>query len=218
MPEFLFPLELKLDPARAGVIEGYASTFGGPPDSYGDVVDPGAFTATLAKHLRARTTPAMLWGHDPQQPIGKWLTLNQDAKGLKVVGQLTLGTVKGQEAMALAADGVLGLSIGYATKMSSRTPAGKRLLKAVDLHEISLHAMPSNTDARITSVKAVDGMTARDFSKFLHEAGFSRTMSTAITAVGFTKAMARRSPPGNTKTIEAIRAGAAALRSLTKEG
>jgi hypothetical protein len=49
-----FGLEIKAV-AEDGVIEGYGSTFGGEPDSYGDIVMPGAFAESLVKHKRAGT-------------------------------------------------------------------------------------------------------------------------------------------------------------------
>jgi phage head maturation protease len=48
-----------------GVIEGYASVFRRRARlSYGDIVAPGAFVDSLAKHKREGTMPLMLWGHD----------------------------------------------------------------------------------------------------------------------------------------------------------
>ena len=56
----------------------------------------------------------MLWGHDHKEPVGKWLTLKEDATGLQVTGRLTLGTRRGAEAYALLQDDALALSIGFA--------------------------------------------------------------------------------------------------------
>ena len=76
-----FSLEIK-DVSESGVIEGYASVFGGTPDSYGDVVLPGAFAETLVKHRREGTMPLMLWGHQASElPIGDWVDMAEDARG-----------------------------------------------------------------------------------------------------------------------------------------
>lgn len=75
-----------------GVFEGYGSTFGGPPDAYGDVVAPGAFAKSLERHRKAGTRPLLLWMHDASEPIGTWQHVEEDARGLKVRGRLTLAT------------------------------------------------------------------------------------------------------------------------------
>jgi hypothetical protein len=64
----------KLASAEAsGLFAGYGSTFGGEPDSYGDVIAPGAFSDSLKRYATSNAMPALLWAHDPSEPIGKWL-------------------------------------------------------------------------------------------------------------------------------------------------
>ncbi len=50
----------------AGQIEGYVSVFG-VRDSYNELVMPGAFADSLAKHKREGTKPLMLWQHNPDR-------------------------------------------------------------------------------------------------------------------------------------------------------
>ena len=65
------PLAIKYSAgADAGTFSAYGSTFGPPADSYNDIIAPGAFTKTIADHRAAGTSPALLWSHDMQQPIG----------------------------------------------------------------------------------------------------------------------------------------------------
>src|SRR5574343_1923899 len=78
--------------ADDGMIEGYGSVFG-VQDDYDDVIAPGAFAATLKEHSKAGTMPAMLWQHCPDDPIGVWTAMIEDKTGLKVTGQLAMGTV-----------------------------------------------------------------------------------------------------------------------------
>jgi HK97 family phage prohead protease len=150
-------LALRAAADEQGIIEGLGSTFNGPVDSYGDLIAPGAFAASIAEHRAAGTLPAMLWSHDQSQPIGRWLSVSEDDRGLRLKGKLTLDVPKAREALALAKDQALGLSIGFRLRQADRTPEGHRLIKAVDLWEVSLVAMPSNSAARITSVKAASG-------------------------------------------------------------
>lgn len=148
-------LEVKFSTSEAGLLSGYASIFDGEPDSYGDVIARGAFAASLRQYKAAGAAPLLLWQHDPSEPIGVWLELREDQTGLFVSGRLVLDTRRGQEAYALLKAGALnGLSIGYRAKSHERRPGGGRLLKEIDLIEISLVSIPAASAARITSVKS----------------------------------------------------------------
>lgn len=147
-------IEVKFATDEAGTVSGYASVFDGEPDSYGDIIARGAFTSSLTEHKAAGTTPLLLWQHDPSEPIGVWLELREDKTGLFVTGRLILDTRRGQEAYALLKGGALnGLSIGYRTRDSERRAGGGRILKDLELIEISLVSIPAATRARVTSVK-----------------------------------------------------------------
>jgi HK97 family phage prohead protease len=135
-----------------GVFEGYASLFN-IPDLGKDVIVPGAFAASL----KARGTLGirMLWQHDPAQPIGVWLQLVEDRRGLYVRGRLELEVARTREVYALMRDrAVDGLSIGFRTQKSSRDPrTGIRRLEKVDLWEISIVTFPMLPQARVGAVK-----------------------------------------------------------------
>ena len=208
-------LETRLTPAfefklarsePAGTFRGYASTFGGPPDSFGDVIAPGAFTESL----KART-PALLWGHDPQEPIGKWQSIAEDRYGLSVEGKLTLATKRGSEAHALMRDGALGLSIGFRVKSGGAAYEGnQRVLKALDLVEISAVSMPANVAARVTSVKSFAAFqrpeNIREFEAALRDAcGFSVREAKRIASAGW-PALMRRDDAGEQIAALLIRA------------
>lgn len=145
-------------PDAAGSFSGYASVFGGAPDDVGDVVAPGAFRRSLAEHKAAGTRPLLLWQHDPDQPIGVWTGIVEDGRGLKVSGRLVLETARGREAHALLKAGALdGLSIGYRVRSADRRPGGVRVLRDVELVEISLVSLPAAAAARVTNVKSAAG-------------------------------------------------------------
>jgi uncharacterized protein len=146
----LYQTELKADAGDKRQIEGYASTFGGDPDSYGDVIVKGAF----AESLRARK-PKLLWQHDQAQPIGKATRLEEDSKGLYGRWQLA-GTSQALDAYELVKEGLVeGLSIGFIPKeWDYRADDGVRILHTVDLLEISAVTIPANENALITGVKA----------------------------------------------------------------
>jgi hypothetical protein len=144
------PFEVKevVDQADGGwEIAGYASTFGPPADSYGDVIAPGAFAASIAE----RATKFLYEHHTP---IGKQLELREDPHGLW--GRWTIvDTAIGTDAYKLARAGVLdSLSIGYMTDEYKMLDDGTRLLQKVSLFEVSAVAIPANENAVITDVKA----------------------------------------------------------------
>ena len=145
---------------RAGEFAGYASLFHVRDDS-GDIVLPGAFRKSLA-----RTGPRgvrLLWQHDPERPVGIWLTLKEDARGLFVHGRLALSTARGREVAELLRIGAVdGLSIGFRTVRASRDRYRKaRLLHEVELWEISLVTFPMLRSARVHAVKGVRPQRAR---------------------------------------------------------
>ena len=133
------------------VVAGYASLFG-KIDQGGDVVQKGAYAASL-KRLAARGGRVkMLWQHDPGQPIGVWDEVREDATGLWVKGRILTEVEKGREAAALLAAGAIdGLSIGYRTVKAERDGKGQRLLSELELWEVSLVTFPMLPEARVAA-------------------------------------------------------------------
>jgi len=169
-----------------GTIDGYGSVFG-VRDAYDDVIAAGAFAKSLADHKAAGTLPAMLWQHDSGEPIGVWTEMVEDAKGLRIKGQLALETTRGKEAHALLKLGALnGLSIGFMSKQwAYDRDTDVRTLTEVDLWEVSLVTFPANRASRITNVKSVDvdGITTvRQMERALRDAGFSESEAKAFVA------------------------------------
>lgn len=140
-----------------GTVEGYGSVFG-VKDAYDDVIVPGAFSASLADHRSTGTMPAMLWQHNPSEPIGVWSEMSEDSRGLKIKGKIAMDTVRGKEAHSLLKMGALnGLSIGFvATAKSYNDKDGTRTITGIDLWEVSLVTFPANRSARVTGVKSND--------------------------------------------------------------
>ncbi len=154
------PPETKLHAERPALVgldgefEGYASLWR-VPDLGKDAVEPGAFRDSLAR--RGAGGVRMLWQHDPHEPIGRWLSLVEDAHGLKVRGRLNLAVARARDIHALMRDGAIdGLSIGFRTlKARSDRRSGLRHLLSVDLWEISLVTFPLLPQARVSAVKGV---------------------------------------------------------------
>jgi HK97 family phage prohead protease len=92
----------------------------------------------------------MLWQHDPAQPIGVWDEISEDGRGLRVKGRILTEVEKGREAAALVAAGAIdGLSIGYRTITAEKDAKGQRLLREVELWEVSLVTFPMLPEARV---------------------------------------------------------------------
>lgn len=135
----------------SGVFVGYASLFG-RRDQAGDIVLPGAFTASLKRRQPADIR--MLFQHDPAEPVGTWVDMREDHRGLRVTGRLDPNVQRGRELFSLLdSRGLDGLSIGFKTVTARRDRAtGARLLQQVDLWEISLVTFPMLDGARVSEV------------------------------------------------------------------
>lgn len=189
-------LSVKFDDARPGFFSGYASVFG-LVDSYGDTIAPGAYSKTLQNRER----PIQLrWNHYGGV-VGKWLTLREDEKGLYVEGELTPGHSVAQDAYALMKHGAVnGLSIGYRPIEAEQKDDGTRLLKQIDLVEISIVETPADAAALIGDVKsAIDGaVSLKEIEALLRDVGgFKRNDVKAL--ISRIKSMAPRDVEPETK-------------------
>lgn len=124
---------------------GYAAIFD-RVDRGGDVVRAGAFA-----ELTAAGVP-LLWQHGPGSVIGSVERLEEDTRGLRVIGRVSARTAAGREAAAALKTGVLdGLSFGYRVK-AARGNRPRELL-ALELVEVSLVTHPMQPMARVVAVE-----------------------------------------------------------------
>ena len=135
-----------------GAVEGYASLFG-EIDQARDMVMPGAFAQTLK--LRGLRRIPMLFQHDPAEPVGVWLELREDHRGLFARGRLIPEVARARELYALVDSGAVdGLSIGFRTVKGRVDPKSRiRKLDQVELWEISIVTFPLLAGARVSAVK-----------------------------------------------------------------
>lgn len=209
----VFGLEIK-SVTEEGRFEGYLSYFGNL-DSYKDIVAPGAFSECLAALKAAGSALPILWQHNPDWPIGVWTSIEEDATGLRVTGQLVMSVRQAAETYALIKAGAIkGLSIGYYVRASSfDEKTGITTLTQIELVEGSVVTFPANASALIDTVKAkLDAgelPTIREFENYLREVGFSKTQAAAIAVRGF-KALERDAP---SETAEATPINISALDS-----
>src|SRR5690606_12822616 len=138
--------------APDGTVEGYASLFG-EIDQARDMMMRGAFADTL--RLRGLRRIPMLFQHDPAEPVGVWLELREDHRGLYARGRLIPDVGRARELYALIRAGAVdGLSIGFRTAKARIDPTTRiRRLHAVELWEISIVTFPLLAGARVQAVK-----------------------------------------------------------------
>ena len=198
LKEIKFDAGTGADSATDMLFSGYGAVFGNV-DSYGDVIQPGAFADTLAAAHKSGQFPSMLLQHggwgigaDDMTPIGVWTTLAEDGHGLKVEGKLA-DTPRGREAYTLLKmtprPAITGLSIGYIPKewaQRSKPEEPRRTLKKVDLLEVSLVTFPANDKARVGQVKSgAADFDERAFEQSLRDSGLSRKEAQIVIAHGF---------------------------------
>ena len=200
-------MEVKFAPdgmdAKTGEFSGYGAFFGNA-DSYGDVIDAGAFKANLREWAREKRLPPMLaqhggWGMGDMDglPIGVWSDMEEDAKGLIVRGRIiNLDTDRGKTIYGAMKEAALdGLSIGYIAKkftMGTKPGEPRRKLHMIDLLEVSVVTSPANGRSRVASIKAAEMSSEdwRDMEASLRTKGLSRT--DAVRAVSGFKDYLRR--------------------------
>ena len=160
-----------------GSFEGYASVFGNK-DLGNDVIMQGAFSKSIYKKKPKQIK--LLYQHKTDEPIGVIDDVMEDKRGLKVKGRLAMNTQKGREVFELMKMGALdSMSIGYRLN-----PKGyhyddkekKRVIKEVDLMEISMVTFPMNPKAKVTKVKLAE-MNVREIEHYLRDAGMSGSVA-----------------------------------------
>lgn len=163
-----------------GTVTGYGSIFG-VVDTYNDIVVKGAFEKSLKSRM-----PAMLLQHNTSDVIGVWKVAKEDKNGLFLEGEINLKVQKGREIYELLKQGALkGMSIGFQTMDSEYNNEGKRLLKEIDLWEVSIVTFPANTAANIDSVKSSGVLSKRELEAVLRDAGLSISQAKAFIAEGY---------------------------------
>lgn len=156
------PLKVKAVGEEDGLSEGqflaYASVFGGPPDSYGDLVDPGAFTKTISEWEEKGDPIPLLWGHDMNNPfsnIGHIVKAEEDDHGLKVLGEFDLDNPTAVQVHRLVKGRrTTDLSFAYEIRDSEKAADGLHL-KDLSLFEVSIVPIGANRLTDVVAVKAL---------------------------------------------------------------
>jgi HK97 family phage prohead protease len=145
------------DDGPSGSFSGYASVFGNR-DRQGEIVLKGAFADTLPSFLKDGFGALNHeWNSLPLATISE---AREDERGLYVEGQFH-STPNAQAARKIMQERrergkSVGLSIGYKVRDDEQTKDA-RLLKKLDLYEISFVSVPANAEAQVTAIKGGAG-------------------------------------------------------------
>lgn len=158
-----FVADIKADAAEEageGLFIAYASVFGNI-DSYGDVVQKGAFANTLAKWEESGNPIPVYFGHrmdDLQYNIGHIISAEEDEHGLKVTGKLDLELENGKLAYHLLKQKRLTqLSFAYdVVRAEAGEQDGQKVMNLfeLDIHEVSIVPVGANRETEFLEIKA----------------------------------------------------------------
>jgi HK97 family phage prohead protease len=130
-------------------LRGYAAIFNSPsqPLPFTETIEPGAFRDSL----KSRNDIKLLWNHETGTVLGSTragtLRVTEDATGLLIEANLP-DTQAGRDAATLIKRGdVNAFSFGFrvANGGDSWTNSNERVLKRVNIHEVSIVSWPAYT-------------------------------------------------------------------------
>ena len=143
-----------------GAISGYFSTYDREPDSYGDIIAPGAFTETIQKRKESGHPFPLCWNHDLNQIIGSADPENiiDTDKGPLMTASF-FDTQLAQEKREIVKSGVV-YQFSFAYDILEAEPVvledgiKANELRKLDLYEVSIVPIPANQNAVMTEIKA----------------------------------------------------------------
>lgn len=161
MSEHLYKsFELKAD--ETGKIAGFFSTYDKTPDSYGDIIEPGAFTDTLKKREESGHPFPLCFNHDFSAVIGTVDSVKDTEKGPFIEASFLDTTLAQDVRKMLLSGAIYQFSFAYDV-LGRREPdeeekkAGvMNVLTKLEVFEISVVTVPANQNAVATEVKAIE--------------------------------------------------------------
>ena len=143
-----------------GKISGFFSTYDEEPDSYGDIVAPGAFTDTIkAREATGHPFP-LCFNHNMDAVIGTVDSIEDTEKGPLITASF-FNTEKAQEVREMVKSGaVYQFSFAYDVKgwkeptEEQKAKGIANVLTKVDLFEVSVVVVPANQNAVVTDIKS----------------------------------------------------------------
>lgn len=156
-------IELKAD--EVGKVAGFFSTYDKTPDSYGDIIEPGAFTKTIAKRKETGHPFPLCFNHDFDKVIGTVDSIEDQEKGPYIEATFLDTTLAQDVRKMLKSEAIYQFSFAYDV-LKRRDPdeeekkAGiMNVLQEIELFEVSIVTVPANQNAVVTDVKSVEPET-----------------------------------------------------------
>lgn len=155
--------EMKAD--EFGLIAGYFSTYDKTPDSYGDIIEPGAFTETIQKRKDSGHPFPLCFNHDFSAVIGAVNSIEDTEKGPYIEATF-LNTQQAQDVRQMLQSGAIyQFSFAYDI-LGARKPTKEEeaagvtnVLTKLEVFEISVVTVPANQNAVATEVKSMEPET-----------------------------------------------------------
>lgn len=159
MEKHLFKsFEMKAD--EVGGISGFFSTYDKEPDSYGDIIEKGAFTETIAKRAESGHPFPLCFNHDFSAVIGAVDKIEDTEKGPYIEAHFLDTTLAQDVRKMLQSGAIYQFSFAYDV-LEARQPDEEEkskgienVLTKVEVFEISVVTVPANQNAVATEVKA----------------------------------------------------------------
>ena len=155
--------EMKAD--EAGKIAGFFSTYEKTPDSYGDIIEPGAFTETIKAREESGHPFPLCFNHDFSAVIGAVDSVKDTEKGPFISAHF-LDTQQAQDVRKMLQSGAIyQFSFAYDV-LGARRPTEEEekagvmnVLTKLEVFEISVVTVPANQNAVATEVKSMEPET-----------------------------------------------------------
>ena len=145
-----------------GTIAGYFSTYDKTPDSYGDIIEPGAFTDTLKAREESGHPFPLCFNHDFSAVIGAVKSVKDTDKGPFIEADFLDTTLAQDVRKMLLSGAIYQFSFAYDV-LGRRDPneeekkAGiTNVLTKLEVFEISVVTVPANQNAVATEVKTAE--------------------------------------------------------------
>lgn len=152
----------------SGKISGYFSTYDEEPDSYGDIVAPGAFEETIKARQETGHPFPLCFNHNMDAVIGTVDSIEDTEKGPLITASF-FNTAKAQEVREMVKSGaVFQFSFAYEIREAVEPSAEQKakgivqILKKLDLFEVSIVVVPANQNAVVTDIKSGRRNSAKD--------------------------------------------------------
>lgn len=150
---------------EAGKVAGFFSTYDKTPDSYGDIIEPGAFTKTLEKRKATGHPFPLCLNHDFSAVIGACDSITEKDIGPYVEASLFETDLAQDVRIWLKSGAIYQFSFAYDV-LRRRDPTDEEkaagvlnVLQEIELFEVSIVTVPANSHAVVTEVKSVEPET-----------------------------------------------------------